>query len=244
MRAPGGWYSETIIVKGEPMLYDFHTHTFLSDGVLSPVELVRRAAVNGYTAIAVTDHVGLGDQERVLEILVRECEMATREMGILAIPGVELTHLPPGRIAEAARQARSLGARIVIVHGETIKEPVAPGTNQAALECPDVDILAHPGLLSEAEAKLAAERGVRLELTARAGHSLTNGHVARQAIAAGATLIVDSDAHEPGDLLTEDLARDIALGAGVGPESLVAILRANPEALINRPQAAQPWHPL
>ena len=49
------------------MLYDFHTHTFLSDGVLSPVELIRRAVSNGYTAIAVTDHAGLGDQERVLD---------------------------------------------------------------------------------------------------------------------------------------------------------------------------------
>ena len=26
------------------MLFDFHTHTFLSDGVLSPIELMRRAA--------------------------------------------------------------------------------------------------------------------------------------------------------------------------------------------------------
>ena len=93
------------------MLYDFHTHTFLSDGVLSPVELVRRAVVNGYTAIAVTDHVGLGDQERVLEILVRECELASREMGIIAIPGVELTHLPPQNIAEAAaRDDQGAGA--------------------------------------------------------------------------------------------------------------------------------------
>jgi histidinol phosphatase-like PHP family hydrolase len=226
------------------MLYDFHTHTFLSDGVLSPVELVRRAVVNGYTAIAVTDHVGLGDQERVLEILVRECELASREMGIIAIPGVELTHLPPQNIAEAAAKARSLGARIVIVHGETIKEPVQQGTNLAALECPDVDILAHPGMLSPAEARLAADRGVYLELTARAGHSLTNGHVARLAAAAGAALVVDSDAHQPEDLLTETMARSIALGAGIVPEDADAILRSNPEMIINRPQAAGPSTPV
>ncbi len=226
------------------MLYDFHTHTFLSDGVLSPVELVRRAVVNGYTAIAVTDHVGLGDQERVLEILVRECELASREMGIIAIPGVELTHLPPQNIAEAAAKARSLGARIVIVHGETIKEPVQQGTNLAALECPDVDILAHPGMLSPAEARLAADRGVYLELTARAGHSLTNGHVARLAAAAGAALVVDSDAHQPEDLLTETMARSIALGAGIVPKDADAILRSNPEMIINRPQAAGPSTPV
>jgi len=41
-------------------MYDFHTHTFLSDGVLSPIELIRRALVRGYKAIGVTDHVGIG----------------------------------------------------------------------------------------------------------------------------------------------------------------------------------------
>ena len=42
-------------------MYDFHTHTFLSDGVLSPIELIRRAFVRGYRGMAVTDHVGLGN---------------------------------------------------------------------------------------------------------------------------------------------------------------------------------------
>ena len=59
-------------------MYDFHTHTFLSDGVLSPIELIRRALVRGYKAIAVTDHVGLGNVEYVLKILVIDCEQATK----------------------------------------------------------------------------------------------------------------------------------------------------------------------
>lgn len=214
------------------MLYDFHTHTFLSDGVLSPVELIRRAVANGYTAIAVTDHVGLADQERVLDILVKECDMATKEMGIMAFPGVELTHVPPRRIDEAARKAKSLGAKIVLVHGETIKEPVVEGTNRAALECPAVDILVHPGMLTEADAELAKKAGIYLELSARAGHSLTNGHVARTAISVGANLVVDSDGHGPGDLLTEELARGVALGAGLSYEALDTVLQANPQAII------------
>ena len=216
------------------MLYDFHTHTFLSDGVLSPVELIRRAQVRGYTAIAVTDHVGLWGQERVLEILVRECEMATEEMGILAIPGVELTHVPPAKIHEAAQRARSLGAQIVICHGESIVEPVAEGTNLAALESPEVDVLAHPGLLSEEEARLAAEGGTILELSARRGHSLTNGHVASLGRAVGARMVVDSDAHAPEDLLTESLAQKIARGAGLGQAEAAIVLRTNPEGLISR----------
>lgn len=216
------------------MLYDFHTHTFLSDGELSPVELIRRARVNGYTAIAVTDHVGLWDQERVLEVLVRECEMASREMGILAIPGVELTHVPRQKIQEAARRAKTLGAGIVVVHGETVVEPVEEGTNRAALECPEVDVLAHPGLLTEEDARLAAQRGIFLELSARKGHSLTNGHVARLALSVGARLVVNSDAHAPEDLLTPLRAGQVAQGAGLaGPETTMALL-TNPQSLLGR----------
>lgn len=219
------------------MLFDFHSHTFLSDGVLSPIELIRRAAINGYTAMAVTDHTGINDQERVLDILVKECAEATENMGITVVPGVELTHVPPHRIAEAARRAKANGARLVLVHGETIKEPVAGGTNRAALESTDVDILVHPGMITEEEADIARQAGIYLELSARAGHSLTNGHVARTAMSVGANLVVDSDAHGPGDLLTEELARQIVIGSGLSKGEFKAILETNPQALLEKATA-------
>lgn len=215
-------------------VYDFHTHTFLTDGELSPIELIRRAVVNGYKAIAVTDHAGIHDQERILEVLVRECEVASREMGIIAVPGVELTHVPPHLIDDAAKKAKSLGAQIVIVHGETIKEPVAPGTNRAALASAYVDVLAHPGMLTEEEARLAKQRGIYLELTSRRGHSLTNGLVARTAMAAGANLVVDSDAHSPDDLHTPRLATSVALGAGLTTDQAMSALQGNPLALLKK----------
>ena len=216
------------------MVYDFHTHTFLSDGVLSPGELIRRAIVNGYKAIAVTDHVGLGDQERILEILVRACEIASKELDIVAIPGVELTHVPQHMIGEAAKQAKSLGAQIVLVHGETIKEPVEEGTNESALNSPDVDVLAHPGFLTTEQASLAAEKGIYLEISARNGHSLTNGHVVRIAKQAGSLLIVNSDAHGPDDLLTDSLAAEIAQGAGLISQDIPQVLAQNPHKLLGR----------
>ena len=110
------------------MVYDFHTHTFYSDGSLSPVELIRRAAVRGYRAVALTDHVGLGNCEEVLRQIIRDCDLCRRHWDILAIPGVEITHVPAGAIAEVARTARRAGARIVVVHGETLVEPVEPDT--------------------------------------------------------------------------------------------------------------------
>lgn len=216
------------------MVYDFHTHTFLSDGVLSPSELIRRAVVNGYKAIAVTDHVGLGDQERILEVLVKACEIATKEFNILAIPGVELTHVPQHKINEAALQAKQLGAQIVLVHGETIKEPVEEGTNESALNSPYVDVLAHPGFLTDEHASLATKQGIFLEISSRNGHSLTNGHVVRIAQKAGSLLIVNSDTHGPEDLLTDPLAAEIAEGAGLLRPELPQVLETNPQSLLRR----------
>ena len=141
-------------------MYDFHTHTFLSDGVLSPTELIRRALVRGYRAIAVTDHVGVGNLELVVKTLVKDCAEATKRWDILALPGVEITHVPKEDIDLVARAAKDLGARLVTVHGETIVEPVEPGTNDAAVRSASVDILAHPGLISYDDARSGGKRRV------------------------------------------------------------------------------------
>ncbi|MDP6101806.1 MAG: histidinol phosphate phosphatase domain-containing protein [Dehalococcoidia bacterium] len=216
------------------MIYDFHTHTYLSDGVLSPLELIRTAHVQDYKVIAVTDHVGLEDQERVIKTLLAECRRATEAWGIMALAGVEITHVPKSLIGDAAQRAKDLGAQIVLVHGETIVEPVEPGSNLAALGSSNVDILAHPGLITEEEASLAAARGIFLELSARRGHSLTNGHVARVGLSGGAKLLLDSDAHNPEDLFTTDLIGKIARGAGLSGEETATLLESNPPVLLER----------
>ncbi len=146
---------------------------------------------------------------------------------------MELTHLPPAAIPELARRAKALGA-LVVVHGETPVEPVIPGTNRAAVSCPDVDILGHPGLLTEEEAAIAAANGVFLEISARRGHSLANGHVVQMARRTGARLLVNSDTHDPGDLLTPEFARKVGLGAGLEPDELAAVLEENPRRLLVR----------
>src|SRR4030042_4684378 len=125
------------------MVYDFHCHTNLSDGALTAIELIRRAHLTGYKAIALTDYVGLGSLQRVLAEIIRDCALAREHWNILAIPGVELTHLPVEAIAETARQAKAIGAWLVVVHGQTTAEPVEKNTNRAALQCQNVDILAH-----------------------------------------------------------------------------------------------------
>jgi len=131
-----------------------------------------------------------------------------------------------------AEEARKLGAKIVIIHGETIVEPVAPQSNLRALESA-IDILAHPGLIAEEEVRLAKENGIMLELSARKGHCLTNGHVAKLALTIGAGLLLNTDAHSPDDLLTLDRAIQIARGAGLNKED-VTQLRANAMELVKK----------
>ena len=213
-------------------MYDFHTHTFLSDGVLSPIELIRRAYVRGYRAMAVTDHVGLGNVEFVLKTLIIDCAQATKRWDILVLPGVEITHVPKDDIDLVARMAKEMGAKLVAVHGETPVEPVEPGTNEAALRSDYVDVLAHPGLITYEEARLAAEKGIYLEVSARKGHSLTNGHVVKTAREAGAITVLDSDAHEPDDLLTPDIRHNVAKGAGLNDDEIHALLETNPQKLL------------
>ena len=209
-------------------MYDFHTHTFLSDGVLAPVELIRRAVVVGYRAMAITDHVGEGNLEFILNVLKKDCAMASRRWDILAVPGVEITHTPKEDIDYLAREARRIGAVVVNVHGETITEPVEPGTNDAAVSSTHVDVLAHPGLITPEEAEVAARNGVYLEVSARRGHGTANGHVVKTAKQVGARLLLDSDAHEPGDLLTRSFAMKVALGSGLSQQEAEALLDEAP----------------
>jgi histidinol phosphatase-like PHP family hydrolase len=103
-----------------------------------------------------------------------------------------------------------------------------------ALESP-IDILTHPGLITEEEVALAKRKGIMLEITTRKGHCLTNGHVAKMALAAGAGLVLNTDGHAPDDLITADQARSIALGAGLEEKDFSRIT-LNAEKLVKRLQ--------
>jgi histidinol phosphatase-like PHP family hydrolase len=195
-------------------MIDLHTHSLFSDGVLVPSELVRRAVMKGYEVIAITDHADASNLDFTIPRVTAACRELGKRWKIRALPGIELTHIPPETFGQLTKKARKLGAMIVVAHGETIVEPVHPGTNRAAIEA-GVDILAHPGLITPGEAALAARKGVHLEITTRKGHSLSNGHVARAAIVAGAQLVIDTDTHEPGDLVTDEYAEAVLLGAGL-----------------------------
>jgi putative hydrolase len=216
------------------VIYDFHTHTFNSDGELSPIELIHRAFNKGYKAIAITDHMAIGALKRTIKEISSDCALARKHWDIIAIPGVELTHLPPEAIPDVAREAKKSGAWLVVVHGESTAEPVPKGTNLAAVQSSHVDILAHPGLLTTEEANLAAKNGVFLELSGRHSHSITNAHVATVSLQAKAKLLVNSDAHNEEELLTPESVENILHQAGASTRLYHGILEDNPLVLLER----------
>lgn len=213
-------------------MIDLHTHTLFSDGELLPSELVRRAEVKGYTAIAITDHVDSSNIDFVLPRIIKVCKTLNRYWKIRAIAGVEITHAPIQEIKTLVQFARKHGAQIVVVHGETISEPVIPGTNRAAIAA-RCDILAHPGMISKADALFAAENGVSLELTTRKSHSRTNKRLVGIARSTGAKLVLDNDAHSGSDLVSLAQARSILRKLGLKDSEIGRILE-NSRSIVNR----------
>lgn len=211
-------------------MIDLHTHSSFSDGELIPSELVRRAVVLGYKAIAITDHVDYTNIEHVLSC-VRNVKSLEDDYDIRIFSGVEITHVPPAKIPLLVKMARKLGAEVIVVHGETSVEPVPQGTNHSAVFL-DIDILAHPGFITIEDALTAKENGICLEITSRNGHNRTNGHVARIANEVGADLIVDTDSHSPHDLINDETAFKIAMGAGLDEKGARKATFTNPMKLI------------
>ncbi len=213
-------------------MIDLHTHTLLSDGELLPSELVRRAEVAGYSVIALTDHVDQSNIDFVLSGLVKVAGVLNKYWKITVLPGVEITHVALETFPAMVKYARKKGARIIVGHGESPVEPVIPETNRAAIKA-GVDILAHPGFITEEDALIAAEKGVCLEITSRDGHSNGNKHVFDTAVKTGAKLVLNTDSHSPCDLLTADRFLEI-MGQITNDTKAGDELTRNSEALVKK----------
>ena len=196
-----------------------------------PSEIARRAQVLNHSAVAITDHVDASNIECVGKV-INAVKDIRDNWEIEIIPGAEITHAPSEIIDKLAHQAKKFGAEIVIVHGETIVEPVIEGTNWSAVNCPEVDILAHPGLITVEEVEMAKENNIALEISSRRGHCLANGHVAKLAVEVGADLVVDTDTHMPGDLISYEMAYKVALGTGLKDNEIKKALKDNPERIL------------
>ena len=205
-------------------MYNLHSHSLLSDGVLLPSEVAVRYLAAGYKAIAITDHTDYSNIEANVKAIVDFARRWPKDAKIKVLPGVELTNLPLGQFKPLAKYARDKGIKVIIGHGETLVEPVMPGTNRAALEA-DIDILAHPGLISNEEVKLAAQKGIFLEVTSRKGHCDTNAHVIEQALKFGAKLVLNNDSHSLEDIISPAELETVGLKSGLSRQDLAKIYK-------------------
>ncbi len=214
-------------------MIDLHTHSLWSDGELVPAEHIRRAAIAGYEAIAITDHTDSSNIETLCKEGVKFAKLMNKiQSDIIVLSGIELTHVMPEEIKDLSEYARGRGISIVVVHGETIVEPVRPGTNKSAIEA-KVDILGHPGLITREEVILARQNDVCLEISAKKGHSLTNGYVAKIAMENQARLVIDTDAHSENDFISDKMAEKILKGAGI-PENIISSIFNNSRELVKK----------
>ncbi len=214
-------------------MYNLHAHTFLSDGALLPSEVAVRYQDKGYCAIAITDHADYSNIKQITQAIVEFCKRWPKDSAIKVLPGVELTHLPPEQFKPLAALARKEGIKIIIAHGETPVEPVAKNTNHLALMA-DIDILAHPGLISDSDTELTAQRGIFLEITSRSGHNQANAHVIKQARKFGAKLILNHDSHSPEDIITPEQLIQVGKDCGLTQKEIDKIYQDVKELLIKR----------
>ncbi len=195
-------------------MYNLHAHTFLSDGDLLPSEVAARYLDKGYKVIAITDHADYSNIKQMARAIVEFCKRWPKNSQIKILPGIELTHLPPEQFKPLAELARREGFKIIIAHGETLVEPVAKNTNHLALMA-DIDILAHPGLITDEDTKLASQRGIFLEITSRNGHNQTNAHIIKQARKFNAKLILNTDSHTPDNIISPQELVKVGLDYGL-----------------------------
>ena len=203
-------------------MYDLHPHSLLSDGALLPSEVARRYESKGYEAIAITDHADYSNIDFIIASILKFTRAWPKVGHIKVFPGVELTHLPLKQFKPLVRLARKKGIKVIVGHGETLAEPVLKGTNRAAIEA-GVDILAHPGLISDEDIKLAARKDIFLEVTARKSHKDANAYVVEKVLKARAKLILNTDSHSPENIISRDDIVKNAMQAGLRPNQITHI---------------------
>jgi len=205
-------------------MYNLHTHSLLSDGALLPSEVAVRYLFCGYKVIAITDHADYSNFKAIIDSVLAFTRHWPKSAKIKILPGIELTHLPLEQFKPLSKYARKRGIKVIVAHGETQVEPVASGTNRAALRA-DIDILAHPGLITDADTKLARKKGIFLEITSRKGHCRTNAYVAKQALKFGAKLILNNDSHQPEDIVRPAALIALARKAGLTRKDIARIYK-------------------
>jgi len=217
---------------------DLHCHTTLSDGRNTLAEMAEAARDRGYAYLALTDHSathGFGkhvtDEQlwrRIEE--VREWNEANEGLRLLA--GTEANIGLDGRLDYPDDLVEALDWVIGSVHTSfAIPEREMTVRVLAAIEDPGVDCIGHltgrlinrrePYAIDvEAVAEAAARTGTMLEINGNPNRRDLSEHHARLAAAAGAAIVLNTDAHGVDTLGNIAYAVATARRAWLGPDQV------------------------
>jgi DNA polymerase (family X) len=192
---------------------DLHSHTTLSDGRDTLEQMAAAGRERGYAYMAITDHSashGFGDHvtaERLWRRIeeVREWNQGKRGFRLLA--GSEVNIGLDGALDYPDDLAAALDWVVASVHTSfSISTAAMTERVLTAIENPDVDCIGHLsgrligrrepyGLDVEAVVEAAARTGTMLEINGNPNRRDLNEHHARLAVEAGATIVLNTDAH-------------------------------------------------
>jgi len=215
------------LVDRDDIRGDLHMHTTYSDGREPLRRMVHGALALGYEYIAITDHSEHAGASRTLtlELLERqraEIAQLRHELPRLAIlHGIEVDIMPDGSLDCPDEILASLDIVLASLHD-------AAGHDRrsltrrclAAIEHPLVSVITHPAnqlvgrragydMDYPAIYAAAAASGTALEIDGAPSHLDLSGERARDAVAAGATVVIDSDCHR-----VRSLDRQMRMGVG------------------------------
>ncbi|MFB6143471.1 MAG: helix-hairpin-helix domain-containing protein [Halorientalis sp.] len=193
---------------------DLHTHTEWSDGNHSIAEMAEGAAAFGHEYLAVTDHAtgpgmvgGVGLDDEALREQLAAVREADDDADVTLLAGVEANVTADGDVSVGDDVLADLDLVVASPHAGLDGD----GTDRlvSAVEHPHVDVLGHPtgrllnqrsGLDVSVErlAAAAADAGVALEVNSDPRRLDLDGGAVKTAIEAGATVVVNTDAHRPG----------------------------------------------
>ncbi len=201
------------LLRLEDLRGDLHCHTTASDGRNSIEQMARGAQRRGYSYVAITDHsashgfgnhVSPDDLRRQIE-RVREVDAGLE--GITVLAGTEVNVLPDGSPDYDDDLLAELDWVIASVHTSfRMSEREMTDRMVRAIEHPLIDAIGHPtGRLIERRepyavnlervVAAAAEARTFLEINGNPDRRDLSEIHARMAAEAGATIVIDSDAH-------------------------------------------------
>jgi DNA polymerase (family X) len=192
---------------------DLHSHTTLSDGRNTLEEMAEAGRERGYAYMAITDHSashGFGDhvtEERLWERIEEVRAWNKGKRGFRLLAGSEINIGLDGSLDYPDDLVEALDWVVASVHTSfSISTEQMTERVLAAIENPQVDCIGHLtgrligrrepyGIDVEAVAEAAARTGTMLEINGNPNRRDLSDRHARLAVDAGATIVLNTDAH-------------------------------------------------